>query len=273
MFRTGRGYFGAAALVFGLFTSLAPAAALELASYRAVYDIDLDAAASTGEVGEISGRVVTEFTGSSCAGYSASMRFVMAVENEDGGRQVTDTRTTSFEDPGGSALDFSNETYVDEKLASDSSGKARRTGKGITVSLTRPASKDLDLAASVIFPTQQVEHILSAAMAGRSFIEESIYDGTDGGQKTFATAAVIGREATGGEAEGPAADNLAGLRHWPITVSYFDGAEAGEQIATQVMSFNLYENGVQTNITINYGSFTIALRMMRLEMLPPVACP
>jgi hypothetical protein len=196
----------------------------------------------------------------------------MAIENEDGDKQITDTRTVSFEDSGGSALDFSNQTYVDDKLTSSSSGKAKRTGKGVTVSLVKPTVKRVDFAPSVIFPTQQVEQILAAARDGRSFIDASIYDGTDDGQKAFATAAVIGREIKDSDGDVAADKALAGVRHWPVTISYFDSPDPGEETPAQIMSFVLYENGVQTNLKINYGTFSVSLRLSKLDMLPTASC-
>jgi|GEM_PF-3728280 len=38
------------------------------------------------------------------------------------------------------------------------------------------------------------------------------------------------------------------------------------------MSFVLYENGVQTNLKINYGTFSVTLRMAKLDMLPAAPC-
>jgi hypothetical protein len=261
-----------AAAVFAL--AGAPAGATGLAPYRAVYDITLDPNADSGDVADLSGRVVAEFSGSSCKGYKAAMRFVLALENPDGDKQVTDSRTTSFEDSAGNALDFANQTYVDEKLTEDSRGKAQRTGQGVAVSLTKPASKKLDLAPSVIFPTQQIEQILTAAKAGESFLSATIYDGSDDGQKVFSTAVVIGREMTDdGIGDEPAAAGVKGLRHWPVTISYFDKDEPGEQKPSYVMSFVLHENGVQTKLKINYGTFAVVANLTTLSMLPVEACP
>ena len=117
MFRFSIGFVAVSLISVGM--SAGAAVADELASHRAIYDLALDPSVDSGDIGEVSGRVVTEFTGSSCSGYKASMRFVMAIENEDGDKQITDTRSVSFEDSGGSTLDFSNQTYVDDKLTSD----------------------------------------------------------------------------------------------------------------------------------------------------------
>jgi hypothetical protein len=250
------------------------AGATGLAAYRAVYDITLDPGSDADNVADLSGRVVAEFSGSACKGYKAAMRFVMALENPDGDKQVTDSRTTSFEASGGKALDFANQTYIDDKLTEDSRGKAQRTGQGVAVSLTKPASKQLDLASSVIFPTQQIEQILTAAKAGQPFLSAKIYDGSDDGQKVFSTAVVIGHELTDdGVGDEPAASGVKGLRHWPVSVSYFDKDEPGEQKPSYVMSFVLHENGVQTKLKINYGGFGVLANLTTLDMLPVEACP
>ena len=264
-----------AAVIAALGLSLPTGAeAVNLAAYRAVYDISLDPATDSGDIADLSGRVVAEFSGSQCKGYKASMRFVLATENPEGDKQVTDSRTTSFEDSGGKTLDFANQTYVDDKLTEDSRGKAKRTGEGVAVSLTKPASKQIDLASSVIFPTQQIEQILAAATTGQAFLAAKIYDGSEDGQKVFSTAVVVGREMTDdGVGDEPAAAGVKGLRHWPVSVSYFDKDEPGEQKPSYVMSFVLHENGVQTRLKINYGGFGVLARLNTLNMLPVEACP
>jgi len=255
--------------------SQAPASAsVILASHRAVYDITLDPLAVPTDIADLSGRIVAEFTGSACAGYKASLRFVLEIEDADGKSQVTDQRTYSFEDAKGEALDFNNQTFIDDKLAEESRGRAKRTGKGIAVSLAKPKSKTLDLSDSVIFPTQQIERILAAAKAGRSFLDAEIYDGSEDGQKVYPTGVVIGPEMKDDDVgDEKAAAGLSKLRHWPVTVSYFDKDAPGEATPSYVMSFVLLENGVQRDLKINYGDFAIVARLTSLELLKPSPCP
>ena len=84
---------------------------------------------------------------------------------------------------------------------------------------------------------------------------------------------MIGREIKDRPDGDAAVDKaLAGLRHWPVTVSYFDKPDPGEETPAQIMSFVLYENGVQTNLKINYSAFSVTLRMAELDMLPATPC-
>ena len=100
---------GAAAVAPAAAASAAP---LVLASHRAVYDISLIEAEDGTDVSGVTGRLVLEFTGSECAGYSSKLRFVTETEGADGERQLIDSRSETFESADGQQLDFSNETYA-----------------------------------------------------------------------------------------------------------------------------------------------------------------
>ena len=87
-----------------------------------------------------------------------------------------------------------------------------------------------------MFPTEHVRRILEAAHAGKCILEFPVYDGSETGEKVYNTLTVIGHaiapdervptDAAGGQ------QALAGMKRWPVTVSYFDkAAKPGEQIA------------------------------------------
>ena len=47
-------------------------------------------------------------------------------------------------------------------------GIAERTGNHITVKLKQPVAKTFDLDGSIVFPTEQIQHIIAAAREGKS---------------------------------------------------------------------------------------------------------
>src|SRR5690242_2717456 len=89
----------AAAVFLGSGLSIAPALAgpLSLAPHRAVYDLSLADSSGGGSVASVSGRMVMEFTGSRCSGYTTKLRFVTQTEDSDGQHQLTDSRASTFE--------------------------------------------------------------------------------------------------------------------------------------------------------------------------------
>ncbi|MCP4386611.1 MAG: cell envelope integrity EipB family protein [Hyphomicrobiales bacterium] len=255
----------------------AAAAPVNLAAHRAVYDISLlDAAESAGVIA-VSGRLVVEFTGSPCAGYRSSLRFVTETQDPNGQSFVIDTRSSSFETADGSRLDFANETYSGAILAEESSGEANRDENGIAVSLRKPEEKKVEIDGKLVFPTDQMSRILTSALDGETFLSVAVYDGSEDGETVFETAGVIGPESTTSEGIGDeiAIDEagMSAMRHWPVTLSYFDRATTGDDTPFYVLSFVIYENGVGRALKIDYGDFALAGKLTGLELLPSTPCP
>jgi len=259
------------------------AGAASLATYRAVYDLVLDRSDQNSNLIDVTGRIVMEFTGSRCSGYKASLRFVtdMAFVSDmtesEGTRRVTDARTESFEGPSGKDFTFKNQTFIDDALAEESEGNAQRGGKGVSVLLTKPDDKKINLQEAVVFPTEQIERIIEAARQDRNFLQMNVYDGSENGETVYATAVVIGdaiKTADKADDEQVAKEaGVAGLTHWPVTVSYFDEGKGGEQMPVYVMSFVLYENGISRHLKIDYGDFAIVGQLSDLDMLSSEPCP
>jgi EipB-like len=267
---------------FGVVLFLASAFAAEaggmaLAAHRAVYDLVLDRSEPTTELADLNGRIVMEFTGSHCSGYTVALRFVTEIADPEGDRRVTDARTTTFEQADGAGFKFDNETFVDDALTEESRGSAHRADNGVDVTLTKPGDKKFVLDRAVAFPTGQIEQIIEAAQRGDRFLQIDVYDGSEDGETVYSTAVVIGEDSVAshdvGDETATKDAGVADLRHWPVTVSYFDQETGGEQMPVYVMSFVLYENGVSRHLKIDYGDFAIVGRLAQLEMLPLVPCP
>ena len=74
---------------------------MSLATYRAVYDLVLDKSDDSTDLADLNGRIVMEFTGSDCGGYSVALRFVTEIADPEGARRITDARTTTYEEGDG----------------------------------------------------------------------------------------------------------------------------------------------------------------------------
>lgn len=269
----------AAAAIAAVCVGVAPALAGggSLAAHRAVYDLMLDQSGHTTDLADMTGRIVMEFSGSECGGYSMALRFVTEISDQEGDRRITDARTRTYEGADGSDFKFTNETFIDDALTEESRGQASRTEAGVTVALSKPGKKDFVLDKAVVFPTAQIERIIEAARQNQNFLQIEVYDGTEDGETVYATTVLVGGGSNNSRDIGDeiAAEKagVAGLRHWPVTVSYFDQETHGEQTPIYVMSFVLYENGISRHLKIDYGDFAIVGRLAGLEMLPLTPCP
>lgn len=261
-----------AALLFGMTgQAMAQVGGLPLAQHRAVYDMKLTDSRQEAGIAGLSGRMVYEFTGNACEGYSVNFRFVTEFRDVNGGSQVTDLQTTSFEDPGTESYQFLSKTYVDRKLVESSRGSARLESGLKAVDLKEPTEKTVEIGKDVQYPTEHLVGILDAARSGGHFTASDIYDGAETGDKVFGTTAVIGAKAVGlvPEIDGERQETLNKVASWPVTVAYFDPSAEdsnGEQTPVYQLSFRLFENGISDKLVLDYGDFKLAGTMTALEL-------
>ncbi len=269
----------AATLMAALGVSLAAvpagANAPDLASYRAVYDLSIDTSDEQSGDTTVSGRLVVEFAGSRCAGYKSKMRFVTESEDADGQTQITDARTETTETASG-RFEFLNQTYVNEELAEESQGVATRGADGTTVVLKKPAEKTFTIEGAAVFPTEQLKKIIAAAQAGEHFVPMEVFDGSQTGDVVFASATVIGKVSTATDDYGDESlvsdAGFAGLKHWPLTVSYFEKHSGTDDTPSYITSFVAYSNGIGRKLKIDYGKFALTGTITHLDMLTPPPC-
>jgi hypothetical protein len=259
-----------------------PTAALtpagELAVHRAVYELTLGQARGKASAVAARGRILYNFSGSACEGYSLEFRQVAELDNGEGKVTLSDLRSNTWEEGAGKSYRFVSENYLNQQLIDMVDGKAERHTSMIEVTLTKPKDSKLDLDASIVFPTEHVRRIIVAAREGKTILEFPVYDGSESGQKVYNTLTVIGREiAPDDRAPSDAAAGqkaLAGMKRWPVTVSYFDRkAKGGEQIPVYALSFELYENGVSRALVLDYNDFSIRGELTTLDIKDSKPCP
>jgi EipB-like len=272
----------AAALIVGSLIGLpglAPAqAATVLAPHRAVYDLTLTRTRGKRPIQSVRGRILYDFAGSACEGYALQFRQVSEIDSGEGKVALSDLRAATWEEGDAKSFRFNSENKVNDKTVDTVDGNAGRDGSGVSVKLVKPNDKTFDLDAKVAFPTEHVRRVIEAAEAGKRLLELSVFDGSESGDKVFSTLAVIGNVINPGEKlpDDAAAGNtaLAGLRRWPVTISYFDrdSPKTGEQTPSYAIGFELYENGISRALSLDYGDFVVSGTMSQLELKDAAAC-
>lgn len=243
------------------------ASAAPLLPHRAVYDLALDDATDSSGITGLSGRMVYEFNGSACEGYTVTFRFVTQIEANETTR-LTDQQTTTFEAGDGSEYSFVTRSFVDQNLDKETRGSAEITDTETDVAIEMPEPKEYVLEKSR-FPTQHLIEVLEKANAGENFYETTIYDGSEDGDKLMTTTVILGQKSglESGDAETEALTPIADEQFWPVDIAYFDLTEvSGEETPTYRISMKLYENGVTRDLTMDYGDFAITGRLVDLEL-------
>jgi len=250
----------------------------ELASHRAIYELTL--AQSHGSAGMVAarGRILYDFSGNACEGYKLDFRQVSELDNGEGKVTLSDLRSNTWEDAGAKNYQFKSQNYLNSRLTGTVDGQAVRQPDEVAVQLSKPNDTKLDLDHAIVFPTEHVRRIIDAARAGNTILQFPVYDGSETGERVYNTLTVIGRAIAPDEkmptdaAAGQQA--LAGLKRWPVTVSYFDkAAKAGEQTPVYAITFELYENGISRALLLDYNDFAISGELTSLEIKDTKPCP
>jgi hypothetical protein len=249
-------------------------------AHQAAYDLSLKTSRRSPAVEAAEGRIVYNFSGSECEGYTTDFRQVSRLNTGEGKSMMSDLRSSSWEEGKGASYRFRIETRLNNENTSSVDGSAERTANGIVIKLKQPQPKTFTIDKAIVFPTEQVHRILDAARADKSTLELAVYDGSDNGEKVYNTLTVIGQPIPGARAPSKpdvGSDNeaLKSLTRWPVTVSYYDQtakSQTGEQTPVYAMSFELYENGVSRALTLDYNDFVITGAMSRFDVKTMKPC-
>lgn len=248
-------------------------AANTLVPHRAVYDLALESASDRSGITGLSGRMVYEFNGSACDGYTVTFRFVTQISTSEASR-MTDQQTTTFEDGGGDSFNFVTRSFVEGTLDKELRGVASLEGDATNVTLERPEPREVALEPTQ-FPTHHLLELMDKARAGETFYETTLYDGSEDGDKVVTTTVIIGREAPAApqDAERGALEDLADEPFWPVDMAYFDMSDTqGEELPIYRIGFKLHENGVTRDLSMDYGEFAMTGRLVDLTLFDKPDC-
>jgi len=275
-----------ALLACTLFFAAAPVAVeaeeepITLIPHRAVYDLALGRARDAAQVAAVRGRILYDFDGNACEGYTLKFRQVSELDTGEGKVSTSDLRSTTWEGGDAKRFKFTSENFLDQNLVDSVDGNAEHGTSGTAVDLAKPEHKVLDIDAAVVFPTQHMVRVIEAARAGKSVLDFPVYDGSETGEKVYNTLTVIGRKLAPDEHKhDDAADDepkLAGVARWPVTISYFEKSKApknSEQTPVYAIGFELYENGISRALSLDYNDFVVTGKLSSLEIKRPKPCP
>ncbi|MBV9982891.1 cell envelope integrity EipB family protein [Bradyrhizobium sp.] len=256
------------------------AAGVAFLPHQALYELSLVRSRGSTTINSARGRILYNFSGSACEGYTSDFRQVSELDAGEGKVTLSDLRSTSWEDAAGKSYRFKIDARMNDGDSKPVDGIAERTGDHITVKLKQPETKTFTIDGAVVFPTEQIRRIIESAREGKSLLELTVYDGSENGEKIYNTLTVIGKPISPDRAIGEpdpstTSDLMKTLTRWPVTVSYFDReakAKEGEETPIYAMSFELYENGVSRSLVLDYNDFVIAGTLGKFDVHDSKPC-
>jgi hypothetical protein len=285
IFGNGRGFPGA--LVVSIAVLIATAAfpdradaqtgAVLLAPHRAIYDLKLAETRGKTTIASARGRILYDFGGNACDGYSLQFRQVSELNNGEGRVSTSDLRSSTFEEGDAKSFRFNSQNSLNDRVIDVVDGRAQRRSGTTSVQLSKPENMTFDIDSNVVFPTEHMRRAIVAAREGKNILEFPVYDGSESGQRVYNTLTVIGQPIAPDQRKpnDVAASNtaLAKMTRWPVKISYFDKAATGDPSPVYSIGFEMYENGISRALILEYPEFVISGELSALEIREARPCP
>ena len=144
-------------------------------------------------------------------------------------------------------------------------GRALRSGQQILVTFELPKIADMKVDGVTIFPTEHFVDIIKAAQQGSASVNRRIYDGTGPGG-LYDTTAVISEISKSDGKSDQNRKKLQKLDSWWIDLAYFP-LKINSAVPAYEIGFHLYQNGIITDLIIDYSSFAIRAVLTELNYI------
>ena len=258
------------------------ATAAGLAPHKALYDVSLVSAKNGSQIINIHGQMFFEWK-PSCEGWITNHRFTLAYDYADSPAMTISSDFSTFEGFDGKSLNFSSRRKKDGEIYEELRGKASFGDKTGTARYSIPDGLTFDLGAGVMFPTTQTIALLKAAHAGDKFYKTSIFDGSDE-EGPVEINSFIGKPFKKGDkadifkhetsfkpvSTGGIDDKLLGPG-WNVRMAFFPTLQ-NEVTSDYELTMAFHENGIISDMIIEYGDFSVRQKLVALEKISAGTC-
>ena len=243
------------------------AAPVKLQGHLGVYELSLSATRDGAGFSAVNGRLALEVK-DSCESIAQNQRMLLRTETNDGRQMLSDNSHNTVETLNGLVIRFNTKNQLDGKVTEEFAGRAvlEALDKPGKVTFTQGDMEDMELEAGTVFPTQHFLQLIAAAQKGEKILNRKIYDGS-GPEGLYDTVSVISK-AKPSEDPPEQIKPLVGRDSWNIRIAYFAGEEASAGTPEYEIEFNLYDNGIATDLVLDYGTFVLKGKLSQLKLLP-----
>lgn len=237
--------------------------------HKALYDVRLSAKKSGSNILNISGTMFYEWQ-PSCDAWISTHRFDMLYEYPE----VPAVRITSdfstYESFDGKAFNFTLQRKRDGDLYEEIRGSAQSEGQSFPDEVVYSIPRDVSfhLPEGTLFPMAHTLSVLEKIKQGKKFYNATIFDGSDA-EGPVDINSFIGKAATyvpPPEYARYIDNNLTDVKSWNVRLAFFP-LNNFQETSDYEMSLIVHENGVISNMEVNYKDFSVTQTLRAIEPL------
>ncbi len=241
--------------------ALDPAKEIGMVAHKALYDIKLTSKKSNANISNISGKMFYEFN-SSCDAWITNNRFDMLYEYPQGHGVRMTSDLSMHESFNGKEFNFT----VQRKRNGDLFEETRGSANPSEAVYSKPKDLILTLPQETLFPVAHTLSVLKKIKGGKKFYNATIFDGSDTDGAVDINSLIISKAAPPAIKSDNIDQALINSKAWNIRLAFFPLMDF-EEISDYEMSIIFHENGVISNMNVDYGDFSVTHKLVALKPL------
>ncbi len=231
--------------------------------HKALYDIKLSSKKSGAKVSNITGKMLYEWQ-PSCDAWIANHRFDMVYEYAELPAVRIKSDYSTYESFDGKSFNFSSQRKRGDIVLEELRGSANNQGADFTI----PEGIEFKFPEKTLFPMAHTLDVLKKIQSGTKFYNATIFDGSDT-DGPFNINSFVGKKAifTPPQEYSKNIDQaLIEKQGWNLRLAFFP-QETSEVTADYEMSLIFHENGVISDMKIEYSDFAVTQKLIAIEKL------
>ena len=239
----------------------------------ALYEVRLANTKSGSQIVNITGQMQYEWR-PACEAWVSNHRFNLNYEYADSPAMRILSDFSTYEPFDGKTINFTSQRKRDGELFEELRGQATvdDAGKGGAV-YTMPRGLEFDLPTGSLFPMSHTLNVMKAMKEGKKFYQAVVFDGSDQDGPVEINAFIgkaIDDSADFKQSKELDASLLKSPAH-QLRLAFFPLNDPKES-SDYEMTMNFHDNGVISDMYIEYGDFSVTQKLIALEALPN-SCP
>ncbi len=254
-----------------------PAAAVDMASHRAIYAMKLHAAHRGSGITGARGQMVYSFR-NACEGWSSETSVKLQLLYAEGEQVDTDWAFASWEARDGKSYQFSTRQTRNGQLVETLKGTVERDAPEAAADAiyAEPEDNVIQLPKGTLFPTRHLIDLLNAGAAGKKIYSRTVFDGASL-ENPYRISAVVARRSPLAENEAAPLEKVmetSGLKAQPVV--HFRMAFFGLRSTKEEPEFELgvdyRPDGISRFIRQDFGDFVVDLSLNKVELYDASKC-
>ncbi len=240
--------------------------------HKALYDIRLVSSVGGSQVIDISGRMFFKWE-ATCEAWITDHRFKLVYEYADTPPMQITSDFSTFEPFDGETFDFTSRRKRNGELYQEIRGQAVMKEDGGRALFTSPEELEYELPEETMFPMSHTIELVKSIREGENFSSAVVFDGSDEEGPVLINT-FIGPKVNAMAHIDPSQDidvTLVNNTANRLRMAFFP-LSSDEEASDYEMTVIFHENGVISDMIIDYEDFTVSQKLVALEKLENQPC-